>query len=100
MDEKIIHRVFLKKGEPGRAESLSVTDLWNEYRDAPMFFRSVLNGLANDRIYSDSGDRDQHCLYTTSSIPKLKDAVEAWYAREEIAHTEDTDSWYQNLLYA
>lgn len=100
MDEKIIHRVYLTRGHAGQTESLSVTDLWLENQEAPEVFRCILTRLVNDHIYDDSDDPDTHCFYTASDSVKIKEAVEAWYARPDIEHNTETDSWYENIIYA
>lgn len=84
MDDKIIHVVYLTQGSAGQTHSISISEFWDENRDAIHFFRNVLRTLANGRVYDDSDAPDTYCFYTTSDIVQIKETGKAWYAQFDI----------------
>ncbi|POB12163.1 hypothetical protein [Sulfobacillus sp. hq2] len=97
MHEPIIHRVCLLHGQPGTADSLSVSDLWEANTEAPAFFRAVLATLLSGRMYDDSDAPTFYSYYTTSDPDRLRRAVQMWYSATASLHSPEMAAWMADV---
>ena len=91
----MIYSVFLPKGEPGKAETLTVAELWNRYAHWPEEFADIMLELLSLGWY-DSLDSDGVLAYTTRDHTTLQAEFTAWY--HSVNHTPDLERVSAQIL--